>query len=44
MTYNKTVFLGPYDECGKIDIFQIWHEHVHEKKAKRMVEALIDHY
>ena len=38
LRYNALVFLGPDDECGKIDIFKIWHEKVDEKKAKYMVD------
>ena len=42
--HNKIAFAGPYDECGRIDVFGIWKQSVKEKKSKDYVEALMDHY
>lgn len=42
--HNKYAFAGPYDECGRLDVFGIWKKRVNEKKAKDIVELLMDHY
>jgi hypothetical protein len=44
MGYNPEVFLGPYDECGKIDIFGIWNSSVKEKAVAPLIAALMDQY
>lgn len=42
--HNKYAFAGPYDECGRIDVFGIWKKKVNEKKSKEFVELLMDQY
>ena len=42
--HNKYAFAGPYDECGKLDVFGIWKNNVKEKRAKQFVDLLVDHY
>lgn len=42
MRYNPIVFLGPYDECGKIDIFKTWKEKVNESKPRKLIHKFID--
>jgi len=42
--HNKYAFAGPYDECGRIDVFGIWKDNVKEKKAKAYLNILTDHY
>ena len=45
ITYNTAVYHGT-DACGAAsgDVFGIWKRNVDEKKAKRMVQTLMDHY
>ena len=42
--HNKYAFEGPYDECGRIDVFNKWKSNVDEKKGKEYVYRLMDHY
>jgi hypothetical protein len=42
--HNKYAFAGPYDECGRIDVFAIWKKKVNEKKSKEFVDLMMDHY
>lgn len=42
--HNKYAFAGPYDECGRLDVFQIWKDNVKEKRSKQYIEQLMDHY
>lgn len=42
--HNKYAFAGPYDECGRFDVFQIWKDNVKESKGKNFVELFTDHY
>ena len=42
--HNKLAFEGPYLECGSVDVFGIWKENVNEKKSKKYIAILMDHY
>ena len=42
--HNKYAFAGPYDECGRFDVFAIWKQNVKEQKAKNFVHLFTDHY
>ena len=42
--HNKLAFAGPYDECGRVDVFGVWKDHVKEKKAKVFIDKLMDMY
>ena len=42
--HNQYVFAGPYDECGRVDVFGIWKEQVNEKKAKPSVQQFRELY
>ena len=42
--HNPRAFAGPYDECGRIDVFGIWKENVKEKKSKAFISKLMDTY
>ena len=42
--YNKAAFDGPYGECGSVDVFGIWKNSVDEKRAKKYVRFLMEHY
>jgi hypothetical protein len=42
--HNKYAFAGPYDECGRFDVFEIWKKNVKEQKAKNFVQLFTDHY
>jgi hypothetical protein len=44
MRYNRRAFEGPYDECGKVDVFEIWKNNVKEKRARSYVSKLMEHY
>lgn len=44
MKYNPLVTLGPYDECGKLDVFRIWSETVNEARAKPLIVKFMDQY
>lgn len=44
LRYNKVVFLGVQDECGAMDVFRVWHDHVNEKRATLTVEKLMENY
>ncbi len=44
LEYNKVVFLGPYDECGYIDIFKPWRDEVSEEKARPIIKHFMLHY
>ena len=36
--YNKHAFEGPYGECGSVDVFGIWKEHVDEKRSNNYIK------
>ena len=42
--HNKLAFAGPYDECGRIDVFGVWKDNVTEKKSKVFIDRLMDQY
>jgi len=45
ISYNSLVFYGT-DNCGAVshDVFAIWKQYVEEKKAKKMINLLMEHY